>query len=246
MRDRDTGVARPIRAGDVGILFRTRESHREFEAALERRNIRSYVYKGLGFFDADEIKDVLALVWYLADPVSNLRAAALMRSRLFGISDEALRLLAPNLSAALLAGVPPAALDALDPGDVRALAEAHEATRRWLGLVDRMPAAELIDLILGESAYAFELRGPRFHQARENLKKIRSLMRRIQNRGYGTLARMAAHLDRLAVGDEANAAIDALDAVNLMTVHASKGLEFPVVFSSTWLAAAAAGAIPFA
>ena len=68
VRDRETGVARPIRPGDVGILFRTRESHREFEAALERRRIRSYVYKGLGFFDADEIKDVLALVWYLADP----------------------------------------------------------------------------------------------------------------------------------------------------------------------------------
>ena len=230
VRDRDAGIARPIRAGDIGILFRTRESHREFEAALERRNIRSYVYKGLGFFDADEIKDVLALVWYLADPVSDLRAAALMRSRVFGISDEALRLLAPNLSAALRDDASPAALNALDPGDIRALTEAREATRRWLGLVDRMPAAELVDLILGESAYAFELRGPRFQQARENLKKIRSLMRRIQNRGYGTLARMAAHLDRLAVGDEANAAIDALDAVNLMTVHASKGLEFPVVF----------------
>ena len=107
VRDRDTGVARPIRAGDVGILFRTRESHREFEAALERRDIRSYVYKGLGFFDADEIKDVLALVWYLADPVSDLRAAALMRSRFFGISDEALRLLAPDLSDALRAPASP-------------------------------------------------------------------------------------------------------------------------------------------
>ena len=230
VRDRETGVRRAIRAGDIGILFRTRESHREFEAALERHDIRSYVYKGLGFFDADEIKDVLALIWYLADPVSDLRAAALMRSRFFGVSDEALRLLAPDVSQALRSPAPPAVWSRLAAGDQQALGEARDSTRRWLGLVDRLPAAELIDVILSESAYGVELRGPRFPQARENLKKMRSLMRRIQNRGYGTLARMAAHLDRLAVGDEANAAIDAFDAVNLMTVHAAKGLEFPVVF----------------
>jgi ATP-dependent helicase/nuclease subunit A len=230
VRDRDTGVRRAIRAGDIGILFRTRESHREFEAALARHDIRSYVYKGLGFFDADEIKDLLALIWYLADPVSDLRAAALMRSRFFGISDEALRLLAPEVSQALRSPAIPAVWAQLIAGDQQALGEARSSARRWLGLVDRLPAAELIDMILSESAYGVELRGPRLPQARENLKKMRSLMRRIQNRGYGTLARMAAHLDRLALGDEANAAIDAFDAVNLMTVHAAKGLEFPVVF----------------
>jgi ATP-dependent helicase/nuclease subunit A len=227
VRDKTTGVRRPITAADVAILFRTRDSHREFEAALERRRIGAYVYKGLGFFDADEIKDVIALLWYLADPLSDLRAAALLRSRFFRLSDEALRRLAPNLAAALRSGGPAPELDA-DDADM--LTQAREATARWRGLVDRMPPAELLDLVLAESAYFVEMRGPRWPQARENLKKIRALIRRIQNRGFVTLGRIASHLDRLAVGDESNAVIDALDAVNLMTVHAAKGLEFPVVF----------------
>ncbi len=227
VRDRNTGVRRPVRPGDVAILFRTRESHREFEDALERRGLPSYVYKGLGFFDADEIKDTVALLWFLADPLSDLRAAAWLRSRFIRMSDEGLRRLAPRLAEAITADHVPAALD---PADAAALGRARAGAARWLRLVDRMPPAELLDVILNESAYALEMRGSRCHQARENLKKIRGLVRRIQNRGYATLWRVVAHLDRLAVGDEANATIDALDAVNLMTIHASKGLEFPVVF----------------
>ena len=228
VRDRNTGVRRAITPADIAILFRTRDSHREFEDALERRGIAAYVYKGLGFFDADEIKDVLALLWYLADPVSDLRAAAVLRSRFVGVSDEALRLLAPGLAASLRAAN--ASQADLARADALALARARESFGRWSDLVDRIPPAELLDLVIAESAYFIELRGPRFRQARENLKKIRALIRRIQNRGYATLGRIAAHLDRLAIGDESNASIDALDAVNLMTVHAAKGLEFPVVF----------------
>ncbi len=230
VRDRESGVYRAIRPGDIGLLFRTRESHRAFEDALERRGIPAYVYKGLGFFDADEIKDVLALLWYLADSQSDLRAAAVMRSRFVRISDEGLRVLAPRLAEAMRSAAGPGATPLLDEPDRQALAAAREAFGRWRGLVDRIPPAELLDVVLAESAYALEMRGRRFQQARENLKKVRALVRRIQNRGYATLGRIAAHLDRLAIGDESNASIDALDAVNLMTVHASKGLEFPVVF----------------
>jgi ATP-dependent helicase/nuclease subunit A len=227
VRDRDTGVRRPVRPGDIAILFRTRETHREFEQALERRGIAAYVYKGLGFFDADEIKDVLALLRYLADPTSDLRAAAVLRSGFGRVSDEALRRLAPGIA------------DALRKADVNvglyqedriALDLARRSLDRWCSLVDRMPPAELLDLILDESAYAIEMRGPRRSYARENLKKIRGIIRRIQNRGYATIARIADHLDRLSVGDEPNAVIDAFEAVSLMTIHAAKGLEFPVVF----------------
>ena len=230
IRDRDSGVRRPIGPGDIGVLFRTRESHSLFEAALAKRGVPYYVYKGLGFFDAEEVKDVLALVAYLADPGSNLRAAALMRSRLIRLSDEALKQLAPGLAIALTGDLPDAA-GALHHDDRERLVLARESINAWIADADQVPPAELVDRVLAESAYAVEIGGPGFAQARENLKKIRGLIRRIQNRGYTTLSRLADYFDGLAAGgDESNAIIDAADAVNLMTVHAAKGLEFPVVF----------------
>jgi ATP-dependent helicase/nuclease subunit A len=229
VRDRQTGVARRARPGDIAILFRSRTSHREFERELERRAIPSYVYKGLGFFDADETKDVTALLRYLARPSSNLRAAAFLRSRFLRLSDPGLAQLAPDLAAALIGPLPPAA-EALTDEDRRVLLQAREYIPRWLDDADRVRPAELVESILEQTAYAYELRGPRRLQAWENLKKMRGLVRRIQNRGYATLTRIADHIDALTGGDESNAVLEALDAVNLMTVHASKGLEFPIVF----------------
>jgi ATP-dependent helicase/nuclease subunit A len=233
IRDRATGVPREAKPADIAILFRSRDSHRDFEAALEDRRVATYVYKGLGFFDADEIQDVVALLRYLADPLSNLRAAALLRSRVVRISDHGIARLSPRLADAILEpgreefGEGPAALG---DEDRRVLHRLRAAVPRWLSWVDRVTPSELVSRVIAETAYAYELRGSRHLQARENLKKLRGMIRRIQNRGYATLARIADHLDRLAAGDESNAAIDAVDAVSLMTVHAAKGLEFPIVF----------------
>jgi ATP-dependent helicase/nuclease subunit A len=233
VRDRQTGVRRATRPADIGILFRSRESHREFEAALERHGVPTYVYKGLGFFDAAEIQDAVALLRFLAQPTSDLRAATFLRSRLVRLSDDGLvklsRLSQP-LAAAVAGSSVPEAFNALNAEDQMVLGRVRAAVAVWLQRVDRTTPAELLDEILRETAYAYELRGPRRLQARENLKKLGGLVRRIQNRGYATLDRIAEHLDRLAVGDESNAAIDAVEAVNLMTVHAAKGLEFPIVF----------------
>jgi ATP-dependent helicase/nuclease subunit A len=229
VRDRATGAARQTRPGDIAILFRSRSSHREFERELALRGIPTYVYKGLGFFDADEIKDVMALLRYLADPESDLRAAAFLRSRVVRLSDAGLARLAPRLAASLT-GAPDDPLAALDEEDRLVLTHVRKHVPAWLARVDVVPPADLLEQLLRESAYAYELRGARRRQAWENLKKMRGLIRRIQNRGYATLGRIADHIDALTAGDESNAVLEALDAVNLMTVHAAKGLEFPIVF----------------
>jgi ATP-dependent helicase/nuclease subunit A len=230
VRDRTTGIAREAGAADIAILFRSRDSHRDFEAALDRRGVSTYVYKGLGFFEADEIQDAVALLRYLADPLSELRTTTLLRSRVVRLSDAGVARLGKAAAEAILGAEPPPAAAMLGDEDRRVLDLLRRGAPRWLAWVDRLAPSELLDAVLHETAYAFELRGPRRRQARENVKKLRGMIRRAQNRGYATLARIADHLERLAVGDESNAAIDAIDAVSLMTVHAAKGLEFPIVF----------------
>ena len=230
VRDPRTGVARPARAADIAVLFRSRDSHRDYEAALDRRHVPTYVYKGLGFFEADEIQDLVALLRFLADPTSNLRAAAFLRSRLVRISDRGVARLGRRLADALAGPEPPEELARLDEEDRGVLERVRAALPHWLARVDRMPASELLDDVLRETAYLFEMQGSRWPQARENVKKLRGLIRKVENRGYATLVRIADFLDDLAVGDESNAVVDAVDAVSLMTVHAAKGLEFPIVF----------------
>ena len=227
VRDRH-GPPRPARPDDIAILFRARAGHQYFDEALEARGIRTYVYKGLGFFDAPEVQDFQALLRLLAQPESDLRAAEFLRSRFARISDPGLVRLAPAFARALTADG--AVVELPDELDRALLARAREGLARWLPLADRVAPSELIEIIVRESAYVFELRGRRLDQARENVKKVRSLVRRVESRGYATLGRLAEYFDTLGAGDESNAIVGAAGCVNLMTIHAAKGLEFPIVF----------------
>jgi len=229
VRDR-SGPPRPVRPDDIAILFRARAGHQYFEEALAARGIQTYVYKGLGFFDAPEVQDLQALLRYLARPDADLRAAEFLRSRLVRVSDVGLAALAPRLAEAITSGDFDPAAAGLSEQDARAMARLRRDVPRWLALARDLPPGEVVDTVLRESAYAFEMAGPRLDQARENVKKLRHLVRRVEGRGYATCGRLAAYFDSLRAGEESNAVLASVDAVNLMTIHAAKGLEFPVVF----------------
>ncbi|MEO8070882.1 MAG: UvrD-helicase domain-containing protein, partial [Acidobacteriota bacterium] len=223
-----SGSPRAARPDDIAILFRARAGHQYFERALEARGIPTYVYKGLGFFDAPEVQDLQALIRYLAQPESDLRAAELLRSRIVRISDPGLVMLAPAFAAALTSDGGAETRARLNVIDRALLEQARAGVSRWLSLADRLRPSELLDRVLHDSAYAAETGGRRFPQARENIKKVRNLVRRVENRGYATLDRLAAYFDALRAGDESNALVEAAGSVNLMTIHAAKGLEFPM------------------
>lgn len=227
VRDR-TGPPRPARPDDIAILFRARAGHQYFEDALEARGVRTYVYKGLGFFDAPEVQDLQALLRMLARPESDLCAAEFLRSRFVRLSDAGLAAIAPAFAASLERRPPDEVT--LSDLDRALLTQVRTSLARWRRMADRVAPSELVDRVIAESAFLCEARGRRLSQARENVKKVRALIRRVESRGYATLDQLATYFDTLSAGDEANAVVDATGAVNLMTIHAAKGLEFPIVF----------------
>ncbi|MFQ5792760.1 MAG: UvrD-helicase domain-containing protein, partial [Acidobacteriota bacterium] len=230
-----------FRPKDVAVLFRSRTHYRIYEEALAERGVPTYVYRGLGFYDSPEVRDIQALVRFLAEPGSELRAAEFLRSRLVGLSDTGLvelvrtertRRLEGPLSQLLRRGMGESDLPhTLSPQDRAAAIQTGALVPRWLRQVDRMPPADLLEQILAEADYAAWF-ADRKHglQGWENLKKILELIRRAQNRGYLTLSRLADYLDSASTGEESLAVLEAVDAVSLMTIHAAKGLEFDAVF----------------
>jgi ATP-dependent exoDNAse (exonuclease V) beta subunit len=228
---------RPARGGDVAMLFRTFTHLEVYRQALIRHGVPHRVLRGRGFYGAQEVLDLASLLALLADAEDSLAFAAVLRSPLVGLSDASLFLLAGSESLSLTS---PRLTDAKV---LESLPE-RERTRleRFLGALpalrrerDRLGVRELLLSALDVTGYREALAGsPYAEQASANVEKLLSLASRRDERGTGGCVAFARELRMLAENDPTEAQADLLDAgdpraVQLLTIHRSKGLEWPIV-----------------
>jgi ATP-dependent helicase/nuclease subunit A len=229
-----THHARPVHPGDIAILFRALSDVAMYEEALREQGIDYYLVGGRAFYAQQEVFDLLNLLRSLASPCDDVSLVGVLRSPFFSLSDEALYWLAQH-EGGLAAGLFATELSAeLDSEQGRRVIHAAE-TLRWLrARKDRVPIADLINDALTRTGYdailVAEFMGPR---KLANLRKLIDQARSFDQSGLFTLADFIAQLAEF-VADQPHEPLAAThpektDVVRLMSIHQSKGLEFPVV-----------------
>ncbi|MBM3270745.1 MAG: UvrD-helicase domain-containing protein, partial [Candidatus Sericytochromatia bacterium] len=222
---------RPVAPGDVAILLRAANSAGGiFGAELARLGIPCHAQAGTGFFGTVEVETMLALLDILDNPRQDIPLAAVLRSPIGGLSPADLarvRLAHPagDFFDALLAAAKAGgrAADFLDRLDA------------WRTVARRCPLSELVWRLLAESGYlAFSAALPGGAQREANLLSMYDLAREFDQFTRQGLFRFLRFVRRLEEAGEdlgmAPPAGEGADVVRILSVHRSKGLEFPVVF----------------
>lgn len=229
------GTVRPIRYADIMILVRKRTHTGYYEQALRQANIPYLGAERGTLLQSGEIGDMVALLEVLLTPDNNLSLATVLRSPLFDCSDNDLMRLAQfdrgtwyerllSLTAQLGSDTP--------------LAQAATMLPAWHQLAGRIPIHDLLDRIYNESDLLRRYRAayPAHLATRvvANLNRFLELALEIDSGRYPSLGHFLARLGEIGSSDDeapdqATGGTSS-DRVRLLTIHAAKGLEAPVVF----------------
>ncbi|OHE58369.1 MAG: hypothetical protein A2Z47_07600, partial [Thermodesulfovibrio sp. RBG_19FT_COMBO_42_12] len=239
----DGDTKRTCTYGDIAILLRKRTHLGIFEDALRREGIPFIVLKGIGFYDEPEVAVLRELLSLIVDPMDDYSLFCLLRSPLFGIDYRTLFRLIDTRSEhsrtkgdqplieKLQSQIPPS--PPLLKGSrrglmTRHLSEAFNLISGWIGRSAYTPLAILLEDALSETngwQYYWE------KQRYVNIKKFIGLIEQYESQGFSGID-IREKLIKARWGEEAKANIntEGMNAVKIMTIHAAKGLQFPVVF----------------
>ncbi|MFQ5429732.1 MAG: helicase-exonuclease AddAB subunit AddA [Phycisphaerae bacterium] len=227
---------------DIVILMRSVQQHAGLLVrSLLRQGIPVFADLAGGLFDALEVRDILSLLALLDNAQQDIPLAAVLRSPLLGEPLTDTQLAEIRTHARQRGGGLPfhAAVGAYikdGPDDVlrQRLTDIHDLLHRWRERMRRRPVADVLWEVFEESGYLAYVGGLREgRQRRANLLQLHEHARRFgtfERQGLGRFLRFLDDLRDAGASVEAGTvAPPAGDVVRVMTIHRSKGLEFPVV-----------------
>lgn len=239
LHDRHGGGQRALRYGDIAIIVSSiRSLPRAFEDALSARQIPYLMSGGFSFYARSEIDEIMAFLKLLAQPNDDYSVVKILTGPLYGLKDSE------------LAGLSTAGRNERTPLLPHILAQkaellpekARQFRELFVLLKERSSKPGLLDLchtILEQAGFyeyaASQTSELRRRRMENNLAKFLGIVRNFEQNGVFTSLRDFLHyIERILLSDidedEAGLGLEEGDAIKVMTIHKSKGLEFPVVF----------------
>ncbi|MFT3927393.1 MAG: UvrD-helicase domain-containing protein [Myxococcales bacterium] len=228
---RDHGIS----LSKMAIFYRTHAQSRVLEEEMRASNLPYRVVGGQRFYERAEVKDVLAYLRVLVNPQDDVSLLRIINTPTRGIGKTTIDKL---LDLSAQAGQP-VWNTLVDPGTIDGFPKAASSKLAAFvglirGLTDKvvsgMGPASVVDAVLEETGYLTLLRAEDNAEADgriENIEELVASMREFENEAE--IATLAQYLELITLQTNADE-IDASEKLTLMTVHAAKGLEFPVVW----------------
>ena len=231
------GALRPMAYRDVVILLRSTKGHAQtFVETLRQNGIPAYTDEATGFFDAPEIARMMALLRVIDNPVQDVPLLSVMLSPLFGfLPDDLAAIRSIDRYSPLFVTIRKAMRsDRISPDLAERLRAFVARLEHFRNEAVSQPADRLVQMVLEETQYPALVRaGARGAAKAANLRLLCRYAKQFEQNGFRGLSAFIRFCDRLEQqGLDMGAASgnDAEDAVHIMTIHHSKGLEFPIVF----------------
>jgi len=216
----------------IAILVRASFQMREFEDRFVTLGLPYRVIGGPRFYERAEIRDALAYLRVVNSPADDLAFERIVNVPKRGLGDATVQLLHDHarkhrvpLTEAVRAMIETDELKPKPRGSLRALIEAID---RWRKQRDALPHTELAEIILDESGYTEMWQKDRSADAAGRLENLKELIRSMEE--FENLQGFLEHISLVMDNEKAAEA----DAVNIMTLHSAKGLEFDTVFLPGW------------
>lgn len=223
--------------GDFAVLIRTSSQFRSLEEVFLKNGVPYRIYGGIKFFQRKEIKDILAYLSVLANPNDSVNMKRIINIPKRGIGEQTWN----KILDFKMEHQPLSLVDVLTAPELKTSAKVKNALKSFSEFIEngRVVASEqemepLLNYVIKESGYVnylYDSDPVAADLTMDNIEEFLSIAKEFDLREMDYEDRdLSGFLEEIALYTDLDQSAEGLDSVSLMTMHSSKGLEFPVVF----------------